>query len=70
MKRKFSTEVYRKMGCPDLTNKMFFWKPDGTKIWGTVSSVEYTGFPGCKGGKFVRIGLSPFKNNKDGRNKN
>lgn len=32
IKRLIPDELYRKMGCPDLTNTMYFWI-DGKKVY-------------------------------------
>lgn len=59
IKRKFTSEVYAKMGHPDLGSKMYMMK-SGKKIWGTVSLLSFCGFKGAKNG-LVLLGLEPFK---------
>ena len=58
IKRKFDSETYRKMGCPDLGQKMYFMKY-GKKVWGTVTLLSFVGFKGAKNG-LVLLGLEPF----------
>jgi hypothetical protein len=55
IKRFFTREVYQKIGCPDLNNKMYF-KKDGKKIWGKVVLVDY-----YKKRGYILLGLIPFK---------
>lgn len=55
LKRLFTQEVYQKIGCPDLTNKMYF-KKGGKKIWGRVVLVDYHKKRG-----YIQLGLLPFK---------
>lgn len=57
-KRLIPDELYRKMGCPDLTNTMYFWI-DGKKVYGKVEYVNYFKKKG-----FVYIGIEPFKKPK------
>ena len=60
LKRKVTSEVYEKMGRPNLTNTIYIMK-EGKKIWGRVSLLSFCGFKGAKDG-LILIGLEPFKN--------
>lgn len=55
IKRLFDSETYQKIGCPDLTHKIYFNR-DGKKIWGKVVSLKHTGFSGK-----IQIGIQPLK---------
>ena len=59
IKRKFTSELYNKLGQPDLGTKMYFMKA-GKKVWGIVSLVSFGGFKGAKNG-YIMLGLEPFK---------
>lgn len=59
IKRKFTSEVYAKMGHPDLGSIIYMMRA-GKKVWGTVSLVSFTGFKGAKNG-LVLLGLEPFQ---------
>lgn len=61
MKRKFTSEVYAKMGRPDLGSKMYMLLKDGKKVWGSVTLLSFCGFKGAKKG-LVLLGMTPFKN--------
>lgn len=59
IKRKFTSEVYAKMGRPDLGCTMYMTR-SGKKVWGKVSLVSFCGFKGAKNG-LILLGLEPFK---------
>lgn len=58
MKKYFDSEIYNKIGSPDLGCKMYF-KKNGVKIFGKVSSIHFTGLKSKHKGK-IEIGLAPF----------
>lgn len=59
IKRKVTTEVYNKMGSPDLNSKIYFMRA-GKKVWGKVSLLSFCGFKDAKKG-LVLIGMEPFR---------
>lgn len=59
IKRKFSSEIYAKMGHPDLGNKMYMMRA-GKKVWGTVSLLSFCGFKGARKG-LVLLGIEPYR---------
>ena len=59
IKRKFDSETYHKMGCPDLGCKIYMMKA-GKKIWGTVTLLSFREFKNAKKG-LILIGIEPFK---------
>lgn len=59
IKRKITSELYKKIGTPDLGNTIYFVK-SGKKIYGTISLLQFNGFKGAKKG-LVLIGIQPFK---------
>lgn len=59
MIRTYDSETWVKIGQPDLGSKMFMKKKNGEKVWGSVSSIDYS----YKGK--VRIGIDPFKKSKE-----
>ena len=58
IQRKFTTDVYRKIGSPDLGSVIYFIK-GGKKVWGKVSLLSFMGFKGAKKG-LILIGIEPF----------
>ena len=63
IKRKFTSEIYNKMGNPDLGSKMFMIIR-GKKVWGSVALLSFCGFKGAKNG-LVLLGIVPYKNIKN-----
>ena len=59
IKSKYPSEVYAKMGHPDLGSKMYMTRA-GKKVWGSVSLLSFCGFKGARNG-LVLLGIEPFK---------
>ena len=59
IKRKFTSEVYAKMGHPDLEN-VIYMTVSGKKVYGKVSLLSFCGFKNAKKG-LVLLGIEPFK---------
>ena len=59
IKRKFSSELYKKLGHPDLGDTIYM-KKAGKKVYGKVSLLSFVGFKDAKKG-LVLLGIEPFK---------
>lgn len=55
MKRFFTEELYRKLGCPNLNNIVYFIQ-SGKRVYGKVALIDFHKKKG-----YVYLGIVPFK---------